>query len=108
MSDLPEIILIYVYEDFIPFVSETVKQLRVSDHTPPPDIDCELSKWIRQDLHQKSLDEVTALKAVLGDLRDAIAQSPKLTFGAVTDSPDQQGWFIRDELVDKANKVLRG
>jgi hypothetical protein len=31
---------------------------------------------------------------------DALNQLPNDTFGFVADTPDQQGWWIRDELVD--------
>lgn len=31
---------------------------------------------------------------------DALNQLPNDTFGYVPDTPDQQGWWIRDELVD--------
>lgn len=36
---------------------------------------------------------------------DALRSAPEDAFGDVPDTPDQQGWWIRDELIDSACKV---
>jgi len=47
-----------------------------------------------------------ALKKVVVELVEAIKKVTEDAFGVVYDTPDRQGWFIRDELIDKANKAL--
>ena len=51
-------------------------------------------------------DEVSALLEEMKVLRDAIAKAPEDTFGVVYDTDLSQGYFIRDALVDAANKVI--
>ena len=36
---------------------------------------------------------------------DALRSTPEDAFGCVPDTPDRQGWWIRDELIDSACKV---
>lgn len=36
---------------------------------------------------------------------DALRSMPEDAFGCVPDTPDRQGWWIRDELIDSACKV---
>jgi len=68
MSKLPEEINVFVYRDAIPFMADKGKVLRVTDHTPPDDIECELSTWAQKDLTypRKSVD------ALIGKANDLL------------------------------------
>ena len=60
--------------------------------------------------HKKDIialeQRVKELEKALEKARDAIAQAPEDAFGDIPDTPDRQGWWIRDELVDSFNKAL--
>jgi len=58
------------------------------------------------DAFTASQQRVKELEKALEKARDAIAQAPEDAFGDIPDTPDRQGWWIRDELVDSFNKAL--
>lgn len=49
---------------------------------------------------------VEELERVLMTCRDAINSLPEDALGDVPDTPDQQGWWIRDELVHNITRIL--
>jgi len=43
---------------------------------------------------------------MLTDVFNALEQSPEYCLGDVKDTPDRQGWWIRDEMLYNISKVL--
>jgi len=62
-----------------------------------------VEEYTRKDLTYPK-KEVDALE--LEELRDAIANTPEDSFGRVLDNRERQGWFIRDEIVDRLSKAI--
>lgn len=59
MTDKPERITIFVYQDFMPFMTDKGKVWRVTDHTPPDDItDRERTEYIRIDKYEEVNERV--------------------------------------------------
>jgi len=46
MKDMPRVIHVHVYEDYLPHFEDQGKVWRVSDHKPPVDIDCHTTPWV--------------------------------------------------------------
>ena len=50
MKDMPRVIHVHVYEDYLPHFEDQGKVWRVSDHKPPVDIDCHTTPWVDKTL----------------------------------------------------------
>ena len=51
---------------------------------------------------------VAELEATLRVARDAIASTPEDTFGHVDETGQNEGWFVRDELVYNISTAMGG
>lgn len=58
-----------------------------------------LTHYIRADLVYRLIEAAT-------EAREAILKRDEMDFGVVFDTPDKEGWFIRDELAKRLNAAI--
>ena len=58
MSDMPRVIHVHVYEDYLPHFEDQGKVWRVTDHTPPADIDRGTTAWVDKTLVDKLMEAI--------------------------------------------------
>jgi len=61
MSDRPRVIHVHVYEDYLPHFEDQGKVWRVTDHTPPADIDRGTTAWVDKALVDELIKTLESL-----------------------------------------------
>ena len=56
--NMPKVIHVHVYEDYLPHFEDQGKVWRVSDHKPPFKFECETTPWVRKDLVDELIEAV--------------------------------------------------